>query len=695
VQEWGTNDDKCTESSDGKHTYWWINKHTRRRASEQTPRSGTISSPSIRRRSNIPANPQQKRWYAKRAWSMPNKCKYGYRSSSERDSEWLQFGYWRSSKRDTEWRTEGWRNYCRRTYRTECQSTLPEAYQMTTEKQRDILPKLPTEMATERSRKNAPKLSSNWLSPRSSPPRLYRMRNQEIARSANSMYKAGFPEQKRSCYIVSMTYRDVNVLELDQWYDIPPTPDATGVNSATSEWSPRVLYANHNYDTRSSSSDHCPQSRRDRRGDLLFHHHYPGQFRWWSMPRINIEQANIRDGRILMTGNLNRNQSRTELPVKSQRLQWQSRITITLLLSHDGNRQSILRRSCWRSTEFSKEGDSRLRQVKSYLVLGTGPNSRVRSGSGSTRNRTVATGLTTRKTLTFGNGQVLPPKTWQFMVTILVPIKYLSFDCIMTWSVPTLCSFSCSFTSLGRICNWSNHGWAAIEKLQISHTMSCDFTVIQRMLVRSQICHRAVEERVKLHNLFTEHFMIHWDLRYLIGTRVRGTGRWTHDLGTTKPKNLWLMSTPGNEPGKTKLVRFLVGSGPDLGFFPGPNPDLLLTPLLLTSWLATCRQSTETCTEKSTAKSYRQGESVVRGSLLRHVPRSWPRLYWSHQSRAQPWYRQDGHWKTPGVSERMWSVNLDASISGEYQTLGGHCGRPSEYLGSLMTGTGVPWEWLR
>jgi len=30
------------------------------------------------------------------------------------------------------------------------------------------------------------------------------------------------------------------------------------------------------------------------------------------------------------------------------------------------------------------------------------------------------------------------------------------------------------------------------------------------------------------------------------------------------------------------------------------------------------------------------------------------------------------HWKPPGVSERMWSVNLDPSFSGEYQTRGGH-----------------------
>jgi hypothetical protein len=66
------------------------------------------------------------------------------------------------------------------------------------------------------------------------------------------------------------------------------------------------------------------------------------------------------------------------------------------------------------------------------LVLGTGPNSRVGSESGSTRNRTVATGLTTRKTRPTGNGPVLPPKTRHFNITTLPPIKYLSSDCIMT-----------------------------------------------------------------------------------------------------------------------------------------------------------------------------------------------------------------------------------------------------------------------
>jgi len=45
------------------------------------------------------------------------------------------------------------------------------------------------------------------------------------------------------------------------------------------------------------------------------------------------------------------------------------------------------------------------------------------------------------------------------------------------------------------------------------------------------------------------------------------------------------------------------------------------------------------------------------------------------------------HWKPPGVCERRRSVNLEASSSGENQTLRGHSGQSSEELGSLMTGT--------
>jgi len=132
-----------------------------------------------------------------------NECKYDNRSSSERDTERgterdterLRYGYpnWyrRRSKmttehnhRDltameitaerlqmeikwedyrepnlikpllemfTEWHAEGSRNYGRTVYQTESRITLPEAYQMTTKKPTDILPKLPTETRTKKS----------------------------------------------------------------------------------------------------------------------------------------------------------------------------------------------------------------------------------------------------------------------------------------------------------------------------------------------------------------------------------------------------------------------------------------------------------------------------------------------------------------------------------------------------------------
>jgi hypothetical protein len=60
----------------------------------------------------------------------------------------------------TECCTEGPRNYHLTAYQTEYQTTIPKAYQMTTEKTTDIVSKLPAEMATEKLTKNAPKLSS-------------------------------------------------------------------------------------------------------------------------------------------------------------------------------------------------------------------------------------------------------------------------------------------------------------------------------------------------------------------------------------------------------------------------------------------------------------------------------------------------------------------------------------------------------
>jgi len=54
----------------------------------------------------------------------------------------------------------------------------------------------------------------------------------------------------------------------------------------------------------------------------------------------------------------------------------------------------------------------------------------------------------------------------RFYITVpatLPPIKYLSSDCMVTWSVRKLCSFSPSFTSRCQICDWANIHWIAVK----------------------------------------------------------------------------------------------------------------------------------------------------------------------------------------------------------------------------------------
>ena len=68
------------------------------------------------------------------------------------------------------------------------------------------------------------------------------MPNHEMARSANAMYKAAFPEQKHSGYMVSMTYRDVNVLDMDQLCH-PGVVTASAICESQSQWLERKLTA--------------------------------------------------------------------------------------------------------------------------------------------------------------------------------------------------------------------------------------------------------------------------------------------------------------------------------------------------------------------------------------------------------------------------------------------------------------------
>ena len=157
------------------------------------------------------------------------------------------------------------------------------------------------------------------------------------------------------------------------------------------------------------------------------------------------------------------------------------------------------------------------------IVLAVGANSLFGSGSGSSRNRTVGTGLTTWTTRTVGNGPVVPLTTGHFKITISVRIKYSSSDPTMTWSICKLCSFCRSFTSLCEICDPAHICWVAIENLQILLKIWSYFTVIQQILVRSQIQMRQREELLKLNNVRIDSVMRCWDPSDLIEAKAAGT----------------------------------------------------------------------------------------------------------------------------------------------------------------------------
>jgi hypothetical protein len=90
------------------------------------------------------------------------------------------------------------KNYRRTAYRTECGTILPNDYREANGYSTEAVYR----DGQEKSTKNAPKLSSEWLSPRSRPPRL---RNAESTDAGIRICKAAFREQKRAPIAVSMT----------------------------------------------------------------------------------------------------------------------------------------------------------------------------------------------------------------------------------------------------------------------------------------------------------------------------------------------------------------------------------------------------------------------------------------------------------------------------------------------------------
>jgi len=151
-----------------------------------------------------------------------------------------------------------------------------------------------------------------------------------------------------------------------------------------------------------------------------------------------------------------------------------------------------------------------------HLVLATGPNSRFGSRSGSDSEPDRSNRFYHMKTRTVAIGPVLPPKTQHFNRTTFTPIKCLSSDRIVTWSVHRVCNISRSFTSRFQNCDATNIHCVSIESPRFSHQIWRYFTVTQQVLVASPFWMREVKELLKLCNLHTDHVMIRSEPNNLI-----------------------------------------------------------------------------------------------------------------------------------------------------------------------------------
>jgi hypothetical protein len=102
-------------------------------------------------------------------------------------------------------------------------------------------------------------------------------------------------------------------------------------------------------------------------------------------------------------------------------------------------------------------------------------------------------------------------------------------------------------------------------------------------LVLSQIWKLEIEAWLELHNLHIDYVTIQSKLKYLIPEKVAEPVKWNHSPGSTRPRNHWFKSSPGNNPWLIAWFGLLHGCWPGLGhsvrFQPWPKPGNL-EPLL-------------------------------------------------------------------------------------------------------------------
>lgn len=109
------------------------------------------------------------------------------------------------------------------------------------------------------------------------------------------------------------------------------------------------------------------------------------------------------------------------------------------------------------------------------IVSANVPNSLFHSCFCATQTWTVPKGYTSPTTQNVPIRPVLPPKTPHFNLSTEVPSECLSPDCIVTWLIHRLCSFTRSFMSRFQICYPLNIHWISIKNREFCISFGVTF----------------------------------------------------------------------------------------------------------------------------------------------------------------------------------------------------------------------------
>jgi hypothetical protein len=132
------------------------------------------------------------------------------------------------------------------------------------------------------------------------------------------------------------------------------------------------------------------------------------------------------------------------------------------------------------------------------------------------------------------------PRVHILVPATLAPIKYISCDQIMTWSICKLYTINRSYTSLLQIGDPANSRWVGLKKHTIFTEIRRFLIVTKQIVVESPIWTQQVQEQLVLHNLHIEHVTIQSEFIYLIASKGVRLKNWVFGGKTVPIATVWV-----------------------------------------------------------------------------------------------------------------------------------------------------------